>query len=43
MLQFLGEHQQYIVLGIVLIIWAGIVLYLFRLDARVKRLENSQK
>lgn len=43
MLQFLGEHQQYIVLGVVLIIWTGIVLYLFRLDARLKRLENSQE
>jgi CcmD family protein len=42
MLEFLAEHQQYIVLGVVLIIWAGIVAYLFRLDARIKSLEDRE-
>ncbi|MCU0452280.1 MAG: CcmD family protein [Bacteroidetes bacterium] len=41
MLEFLAEHQMYIVLGIVLITWAGIVWYLFRLDGRMKRLEEG--
>ncbi len=41
MLEFLTEQQLYIVLGVVLITWAGIVWYLFRLDARMKRLENG--
>lgn len=41
MMEFFAQHQLYIVLGIVLLIWAGIVGYLLRLDARVKKLENS--
>ncbi len=36
---FLAEHQLYIVLSVVLIIWIGILSFLFRLDQRVGRLE----
>jgi CcmD family protein len=43
MLQFLADHQQYIVLGVVLIVWAGILAYLMRLDARVKALEKQDR
>jgi CcmD family protein len=35
---FLNGHSLYVVLVIVLVIWMGIFLYLFRLDRKVKRL-----
>jgi CcmD family protein len=41
---FLAQHQLYIVMIIVLAIWLGLYLYLFRLDRRLKKLEErSQK
>lgn len=43
MLEYLAEHQMYIVLGVVLITWAGIVWYLFTLDRRLKRLEDAAR
>ena len=40
---FLDEHALYVVLTIVLVIWAGIFIYLFRLDKKVNKLyENSE-
>ncbi|HAL56644.1 MAG TPA: CcmD family protein [Bacteroidetes bacterium] len=41
--EFLAEHQLYIVLGIVLLIWGGIVLYLLRLDKKLAELEKLIK
>jgi CcmD family protein len=41
MLEFLGQNQMYIVLTIVLLIWAGIVVYLFRLDRKISALEKK--
>ncbi len=41
MLEFFSNNQMYIVLGIILIVWAGIVIYLMRLDGRLKKLEKS--
>jgi CcmD family protein len=38
---FLAQNQLYIVMIIVLAIWLGIYTYLFRLDSRVKKLENQ--
>ncbi len=35
---FLDEHSLYVVLSIVLVIWLGIFIYLFRLDKKVNRL-----
>jgi CcmD family protein len=40
-LDFLAQNQLYIVMIIVLAIWLGIYTYLFRLDSRVKKLENQ--
>jgi len=37
---FLSANQMYIVLGVVLLIWAGIVSYLFRLDKKLTKLEK---
>ncbi|MDE3056445.1 MAG: CcmD family protein [Bacteroidota bacterium] len=40
MFDFLADHQLYIVMLIVLLIWAGFVIYLFRLDGRISKLEE---
>jgi len=40
---FLAQNQLYIVMIIVLAIWLGIYTYLFRLDSRVKKLENQTR
>ena len=40
-MDFLAQNQLYIVMIIVLAIWLGIYTYLFRLDSRVKKLENQ--
>jgi CcmD family protein len=39
-MDFLAQNQLYIVMIIVLAIWLGIYTYLFRLDRRVKNLEQ---
>jgi CcmD family protein len=41
--EFLAEHQLFIVLAIVLAIWLGIYAYLFRLDGRISKLEKSNR
>lgn len=38
-----SEGKIYVVVGIVLIVLAGLIAYLFMLDRRVKKLENGQK
>lgn len=43
MFDFLANNQLFIVMTIVLLIWVGIVFYLFRLDRKVKQLEQSMK
>ena len=42
-MDFLANHQLYIVMIIVLAIWLGIYTYLFRLEARIKKLEEKSK
>jgi CcmD family protein len=41
--EFLGQHQLYIVMLIVVAIWLGIYWYLFRLDRRLRNLEQQSK
>ena len=43
MMDFLSQNQMFIVMTIVLIIWAGIVWYLVRIDRRIKQLEDHSK
>ncbi len=43
MSEFLNQNSIFVVLIIVLVIWGGIYYSLFRLDRRVKRLENKTK
>lgn len=40
MMEFFTQNQLFIVMTIILLIWAGIVLYLVRIDKRIKRLED---
>jgi hypothetical protein len=40
MYEFLSQYSLYVVLIIVLLVWAGIYIYLFRLEARIKKLED---
>ncbi len=42
-MDFLAQHQLYIVLSIVLIIWFGLIGYLLRLDKKITKLEQSLK
>lgn len=42
-MDFLAQNQLYIVMIIVLAIWFGIYIYLFRLDNRLKKLEQQGK
>lgn len=39
--QFLSQNAIYIVMIIVLIVWAGIFSYLFSLDKRIKKVEKE--
>ena len=41
--EFLNHNQMYIVLIIVLLIWGGILGYLFRLDKKITTLEKQLK
>lgn len=43
MMDFLSVNQMFIVLLIVLLVWGGIIWYLFRLDKKVGELEKSVK
>jgi CcmD family protein len=38
-MQFLTDNAIYVVLLVVLMIWSGLFLYLFRIDKRVRELE----
>jgi len=38
---FLAQHQLYIVMIIVVGIWIGLYAYLFRLDKRIAKLEKE--
>ncbi len=39
---FLNDHSLYVVLIIVLVIWAGIFIYLYRLDKKVTKLYEKE-
>ncbi len=41
--EFLAQNQLYIVLIIVVGIWLGLYAYLFRLDGRIRKLENQNR
>lgn len=41
MYDFLVQHSMYVVLLVVLVVWAGIALYLYRLEQKVTALEQQ--
>ena len=41
--EFFHNNQLYIVLTITLVIWFGFLFYMFRLDSKIKKLEESVK
>jgi len=42
-MEFLQSNQLFIVLGIVLLIWFGIIGYLVRLEKRILEIEKTSK
>ncbi|HCV41874.1 MAG TPA: CcmD family protein [Bacteroidetes bacterium] len=40
MFDFLNQNSLFVVLTIALVVWLGIYLYLFRIDAKLKKLEK---
>ncbi len=40
--KFRGEGKIYVVIGIILLILAGLFLYIFRTEQRLKKLENKK-
>jgi len=43
MQEFFQQNQMYVVLIVVLMIWAGILAYLWRIDRKVEKIENLMK
>lgn len=41
-MQFLSEHSIYVVLVIALLILSGLLIYLNRIDARLRKLEQEE-
>ena len=41
MFELLNQNSLFVVLAIVLVVWLGIYLYLFRIEGRIKRLEKQ--
>lgn len=41
MIEYLSQNSLYIVMLIVLVVWLGIYLYLFRIESRIKKLESK--
>ncbi len=40
---FLQQNQMYVVLTVVLLIWVGILAYLWRIDRKVAKIEHQMK
>ncbi len=40
-MDILGPNQTWIVLGITLILWAGLFLYMLSLDKKLKKIEKE--
>jgi CcmD family protein len=43
MYSFLEHNALYVVLLIVLIVWAGLFVYLFRIDGKVRKLDRARE
>jgi CcmD family protein len=43
MQQFLEQNSLFVVLAIVLVIWAGIIFYVMTVDKKIKKVEKEFK
>ena len=43
MQEFLSQNSLFIVLIVVLVVWAGVFGYMYRVDKKVRNLENQLK
>jgi CcmD family protein len=43
MYEFLSQNQLYVVLTVTLFVWLGIVVYLVRIDKKIRKLERQLK
>lgn len=43
MADFFSQNSLFVVLIVVLVIWLGILLYLFRIEKRIARIEQESK
>lgn len=41
LIEYLSQNSLYIVMLIVLVVWLGIYLYLYRIESRIKKLERK--
>ncbi|HET6272026.1 MAG TPA: CcmD family protein [Bacteroidota bacterium] len=41
MFEFLNQNPLYVVLVIVLVVWLGIYMYLFRIEGKITRMEKQ--
>ena len=40
-MDFLGQNQNFIVLGVTLILWLSVFLYMLSLDKKIKKIEKE--
>jgi len=40
-MDFFAQNQNYIVLGVTLILWFGVFLYMLSLDKKIKNIEKE--
>jgi len=40
-MDFFAQNQNYIVLGVTLILWLGVFLYMLSLDKKIKKIEKG--
>jgi len=40
-MDFLGQNQNFIVLGVTLLLWLGVFLYMLFIDKKLKKIEKE--
>jgi CcmD family protein len=40
-MDFLGQNQNFIVLGVTLLLWLGVFLYMLSIDKKLKKIEKE--
>jgi hypothetical protein len=42
-MEFLERHGEYVVLWVTLVVWAGVAVFLFGLERRLRRVEQEME